>query len=291
MSPIQALASKLPKTIPKLGRKALAIAALAISMSAATAGTEKSFSEIKTTSEDAWWNASLATGWDSLYMFRGVNQLSGFRGYGSSISWTSAAVTFNLTPNDSVELGTWGAFGLSESDYKEIDGTAVYTRTLGDFSFSFGYALYAVLNQTNGLYAHELSGIVSYSKQVGPVTLTPSVEYDFNLGPAPGNRGYVEQCSSYLQIRLDAEMAVIPDRVSVASWTAMGVNFRYNTTGNEEPAPFTGADHVEAGLALPIQLTPAINLTPYVSASYQWQDLIGTRPLTFWGGAAVTFSF
>jgi hypothetical protein len=255
------------------------------------AGTEKSFTSVDPVITPPW-NAELSTGWDSLYMFRGANQLPGYKGYGSSISWTSLSLTVNLTPADSLVLGSWAAFGLGESDYKEIDGTATYTHTIGNLSLSFGYALYAVLNQTNGLYAHELNTTAAYELTLGPVTLTPALQYAFNLGPAPGHRGYVEQCSSYLDLRLDANVPLVADRLALAPWVATGFNFRYNTSEKSDPpSPFVGANHVETGLSLPLTLSSAATLTPYVAGSYQWNQLAGTRPATFWGGVAVAFSF
>ena len=109
-----------------------------------------------------WWNADLSTGWDSLYMFRGVNVLPGFANYGSSIYWTDLSVTFNLTENDFLTLGGWMAFGLTDTDYKEFDAYAAYTHTFGDLFVSFGYTFYAVLSETFGLYSHELSAGVGY---------------------------------------------------------------------------------------------------------------------------------
>jgi hypothetical protein len=56
-------------------------------------------------------------------------------------------------------------------------------------------------------------------------------------------------------------------------------------------AHFTGSDHVEFGLSLPIALTSSIEVAPYAAYSYSFVDLVGTRRDTFWGGLSVTFSF
>jgi hypothetical protein len=252
---------------------------------------QNTFKESAASEESAPWEGSLSAGWDSLYMFRGVNQLPGFEGYGSSLSWTALELTVHLTGADSLTFGTWMAFGLSESDYKEIDGLATYTHTIGALSLSLGYALYAVPSETNGLYNNELNIAAAYEMKCGTVTLTPGIAYAFNLGPAPGNRGYVEQASSYLEIRLDGEVPLFHDVVSMAPWAALGVNFRNNTTGGATPTPFVGADHVEIGAALPIALCEGVSLAPYVATSFQWSDFPGTRPATVWGGASVAFSF
>src|SRR3954463_11843118 len=100
----------------KLATKFAAVlgTAVLLSSSALFAGDGKSFKETKAVVEEPvkWWSASLSTGWDSLYMFRGVNVLPGFEGYGSSLYWTQLSVTFNLSENDFLTVGAWTAFGI-----------------------------------------------------------------------------------------------------------------------------------------------------------------------------------
>ena len=67
-----------------------------------------------------WYGASLSTGWDSLYMFRGVNVIShGAYGnssnYGSGIYWTDLEFTWNITPSDTLVIGSWADFGTSNT--------------------------------------------------------------------------------------------------------------------------------------------------------------------------------
>jgi len=274
------MAKKLPR--------AIVILAL-VAVGALRAGD---FKEPASRSGASPWNAELSSGWDSLYMFRGVNQLPGFDGYGSSISWTALSVSIDLTSADTLTLASWAAFGLSESGYKEIDAAASWAHTFGALSVSAGYALYAVLDETYGLYAHELNAMAAYDVQLGSVVLSPSISYAINLGPAPGNRGYVEQASSYLELRVDGSAPVWRDVVSVAPWAALGINFRYNTTTDRgEPSPFVGADHVEAGVAVPFALGGPVTIAPYVAASFQWSGFPGTRAATPWAGIAASFSF
>lgn len=239
-----------------------------------------------------WWNADLSTGWDSLYMFRGVNVLPGFEDYGSSLYWTDLSVTFNLSENDFLTLGSWVAFGISETSYKEFDGYAAYTHTFGDLAVSLGYTYYHILSETFGLYSHELSAGVAYAIALGPVTVTPGINYFFNVGPKPGQRGFVEQAASYLEGRIDVEIPIYQDIVALTPWTSFGTNFRYNLTENDNPpSPFIGGNDFQAGVALPIALSEVVSVAPYGAYSYQWNDLIGTDPHTFWGGGSVTFSF
>jgi hypothetical protein len=267
-----------------------------LSGSALFAGDMKSFKESKVViieDEPAqWWNADLSTGWDSLYMFRGVNILPGFENYGSSLYWTDLSVTFNLSENDFLTLGSWVAFGISDTNYKEFDGYAAYTHTFGNLAVSLGYTYYHILSETFGLYSHELSVGAAYAIAIGPVTVTPGVNYFFNVGPKPGQRGFAEQASSYLEGRVDVNIPIYQDVVALTPYASFGTNFRYNLTERgDSPNPFTGGNDAQVGIAMPITLSEVVSVAPYGAFSYQWNDLIGTEPTTFWGGGSVTFSF
>jgi hypothetical protein len=101
-----------------------------------------------------WWAASLSTGWDSLYMFRGVNVLrfdedGNKQKYGSSLYWIQVSVSFMPTPNDTITL-SWMAFGLGNTKYKEFDGTINYGSRLrgsGGARLHLYYYLASVLYQ------------------------------------------------------------------------------------------------------------------------------------------------
>ena len=234
-------------------------------------------------------SGSLATGWDSLYMFRGVNQLPGPNGYGSSISWTSLTLTWSPTDHDSLTVNTWSAFGLTQSNYKEVDTSVAYTRTIGPLSLNAGYYLYAVLSEPDGLYSNELQISATYAISLGPVTLTPGLTYAYTLGPSPDHGGYINPNTGYLEARLDAEIPLYREMVKAAPYVSEGFSFAYNST--EADQPVTGADHLELGLSLPMAITSSLELSPYVAYSHAWVPLAGTRRDTAWAGVALIFSF
>jgi hypothetical protein len=103
----------------KLATKFAAVLGTAALLSSSALFAGMDFKESKKTivpeEPKQWWNASLSTGWDSLYMFRGVNTLPNpENGYGYSLYWTQLSVTFNLTDNDFLTLAGWTAFGLTD---------------------------------------------------------------------------------------------------------------------------------------------------------------------------------
>lgn len=282
----------------KLATKFAAVLGTAalLSSSALFAGDGKTFKEKVVVEPEAtkWWSASLSTGWDSLYMFRGVNTLPNpSNGYGSSLYWTQLGVTFNLTENDFLTLAGWTAFGLTNSSYKEFDAIVSYTHTIGALSLKAGYTLYSLLNANQtGLYSNELNVGVAYAAKLGAFTVTPGLNYYFNVGPNLGNGGYVEQCASYLEARIDAAAPLYKDIVTFAPYVSFGTSFRYNfSTQDNPPAPFVGTNNIQTGVALPIAVSKNITVSPYVAYSYQWFGLVGTTPSTFWGGGSVTFTF
>ena len=249
-----------------------------------------------------WWGASLSTGWDSLYMFRGVNVLrfdqdGNEQKYGSSLYWTQVNVSFMPTANDTITLGTWFAFGLTKTNYKELDVTVNYVHTFGDLAVGMGYTFYYYL--ASDLYQNELNWTIAYTFHLpAGITLVPSIIYYLNLGPEFDNfesgTGAVETASSFLVARLDAGIPIYKDIISLAPWFAFGTSFDFNaqTADNSRGFDFyTGANNIEVGIGLPIKINDVITVYGYGAYSYQWQSLVGTEPSTFWGGAKITFSF
>ena len=268
------------------------------------AGDGKTVQEKVVVEEEArkWWSADLSTGWDSLYMFRGVNVLrfdqdGNKQKYGSSLYWTQVNVSFMPTENDTISLGSWMAFGIGNTRYKEFDGIVNYAHTFGDLEVSVGYIFYYYLNSV--LYQNELTAKLAYTFNLpAGITLVPSLTYFFNLGPDfhdfRRGTGVVETASSFLVARLDAGIPIYKDIISLEPWFAFGVSFDFNarTADNESGFDFfTGANNIEVGIALPIKINDVISLSGYGAYSYQWEGLVGTEPSTFWGGAKVTFSF
>lgn len=237
-----------------------------------------------------WWNAELSTGWDSLYMFRGVNVLRGSKSYGSSIQWTDLSVTFNITENDSIAVGTWLGFGLGNANYNEIDGYITYTHSFGNLDLSLGYTFYDVMSAS--IFSNELNAGAAYEFDLGFMTITPGVIYYFNIGPDTADSGIASEASSFLQFRVDSSVSVYKEGViALEPWVALGVNFQYNF--DENGNTYDGLNNLELGLAVPVQINKVISVSPYVAFSQAIGNdgLLGTRRSTCWGGASVTFSF
>ena len=288
----------------KLATKIVSMVSLAavLAGSPLLAGDGKTFKDKVVVEEPTkWWGASLSTGWDSLYMFRGVNVLShGSYGnnsnYGSGIYWTDLNFTWNITPSDALTVGSWMAFGTQNTSYKEDDIYLNYTHTMGDLALSAGYIFYYVFPTGSNLYANELNVKAAYNLKFGSVTVTPSLAYYFNLGPNYGSsaNGLVKTSSSYLLLRVDSSIPVYKDIISLTPWVAYGTNFEFNPrlTSDGTTDFFNGANNIEIGVGMPVKLSSVISVTGYVAYSYAFYNLWGTTdPSTVYGGAKVTFTF
>jgi hypothetical protein len=281
---------------------ALSSLAAVVASSSLFAGT-KSFKEtvIKEEAKPAW-NASLSAGWDSVYMYRGVNVLRAYNlnaGHNNDddcgISWSSASFTYNLTETDLVTVGAWMGTGLSKNNsYREFDLPINYAHTFGDLTLGAGYQLYTWWTSNNApVYQHELSVSAAYAIKLDSVTLTPSVTYFYNLGPdndGASTNGGVDATTSFLTLRLDGSIPVLSN-VSLSPYVAYNVNYSVNTKDGATDN-FNGGNNVEYGLAVPVKLNNTITISGYVAQSIAMENLGGcTRQSTTWGGAKVTFSF
>ncbi len=312
------------KSKMKLTNKIVALTGIvAFAATPLFAGTGKTFKETVVVEEETpWYNLSVSTGWDSLYMYRGANVLNNptnsqfengkWNSYGDSIYWTNTAFTWNLTDTDSLSVGGWLGFGMGNTvgGYREFDLILNYTKTIENWTLGLGYTFYYYF-PAGGVenYQNELNASVAYELDLGFMTLTPSATYFFNLGPAFVNgtagtwasedgHGGVQQASSFLNFKLAGDIPVYKEVVSLAPWTALGLNFGYNQTlegaGTADPYMqwFNGFNNWEFGLALPIAINDNISVSGYVAYSYAFENLNGTTlPSTFWGGVNLALAF
>jgi hypothetical protein len=227
--------------------------------------------------DEKWWSVNASTGWDSLYMFRGVNIL----GNGRGLYWLGGDVGITPWENGAFTVGVW--YGVSSStslQYQELNVFADYTHSFGPLDASFGWILYNYPT-SGGTSQNELYWALAYNLEVGSVTITPNATYYLNVGEL-----YAD--TSYLLLQIDASVP-ITDWLAAEPYVAYGINFGFN--GRNDGSTFDGGNNFQLGLALPISVTSWFGISPYVAYSYQWQDLVGTDENTWWAGASANFSF
>jgi hypothetical protein len=271
--------------------------------SAATTSTGKSVA-VEETEADKWWSLNASTGWDSLYMFRGVNVL----GNGNGIYWLGAGLGASpwengtFTANVWYGVGSWWNGANRQQRYGELDVTLGYAHSFGPLTLSTGWIFYHFPNVTDAALntptnQNEIYFGASYAIELGDITITPNTTYYYNIGPEWGQTsGIANGGSSYWSFGINSSIPVAYDgAVSLAPYTQFNLNFRFN---NQAPnfRPFNGGNNWQTGVALPIQFTSWFSVSPYVAYSWTWQNLQSpfggnTGVNTWWGGISANFTY
>jgi hypothetical protein len=271
--------------------------------------------------DDKWWSVNASTGWDSLYMFRGVNVL----GNGNGLYWLGADIGISPWEGGTITPSIWYGVGSHWNNanarygYGELDLGVDFTQQFGDLAVSVGWVLYWYPKGTwenqgtgenyYGTAQNEIYFGLAYDFQVGSVTITPNTTYYYNLGPQVGTPGGdANGGSSWWQMGVTANVPVAFDgAVALEPALLYGINFGLNSRSddpaNEVSTRFNGGNNLELILGMPVQFTSWFNITPYLAYSYQWQNLgtLGgvdsgtgtgrTAVNTWWAGVSANFSF
>jgi hypothetical protein len=178
------------------------------------------------------WGASISTGWESRHIHYGVNETGNGGAYTNEVGvWI----------ND-FTLSVWNGFGTS-SDFEEWDFTAGYNFDLGAVFLIPGYNLRYLPEKTSEEDSHEGEAHEeeegheegghadhahkTYGNEVFVVLgtnkipyVTPSAAFIWDLNNTPG---------AFLEFRLDGEIPVYKDIVTLEPYALLGINLGYNT--------------------------------------------------------------
>jgi len=187
----------------------------------------KNFKAPALETETRIWGASLTTGWESRHIHYGVNETGNGGAYTNEMGvWI----------NDFTQ-SVWNGFGTS-SDFEEWDFTAGYHFDLGAMFLSPGYNLRYLPEETSEVDSHEDEAHEeeeghadhahkTYGNELFVVLgtdkipyVTPSTAFIWDLNNTPG---------AFLEFRLDGEIPVYKDIVTLEPYALLGVNLGYNT--------------------------------------------------------------
>lgn len=209
--------------------------------------------------EENWWSAELSAGWDSRYMFRGVELING------GLGWTDLSFsTYGFT------LGAWYANGVDQ-DYSEIDLYASYAYSLGPVNFEGGGIFYGYPND-DGNETWEL--FLAISTDAIPF-VTPSLTGYWDVDAFEG--GWVE-------FALSSSIPVVADVISIDPYASISYDIEYNSDDND-------FNNAQVGVKVPVALSENITLSGYVAYSWALDAIEDIQDDEFWGGASITFSF
>lgn len=188
--------------------------------------------------EARWWSASLTAGWESRHVHYGVDETGKYGAFTTELS--VSAYGFTVT--------AWGGFGTG-NDFQEWDFTISYELDLGPVFLMPGYNFrYTPSFAEHGHEEHEHShhdhhhhdhghhehhhshdghAHKTYGHEIFLVAgttalpyVTPTAMVLTDLNNLPG---------TLLQFRLDSEIPVVRDVLSLHPYTLLAINLGYNT--------------------------------------------------------------
>lgn len=203
------------------------------------------------------WGAHFTTGWESRHVHYGVDESGPSGAYFNDVGVRFGDFTVNV----------WNGFGLG-NDLVEWDFTAGYNIEVGPAFIAPGYNFRYVPQQNAGEHEHEEEhgheresrGHLheTYGNELFIVAgttiipyVTPSTAFIWDLNNNPGG---------FLQFRLDGEVPVYEEIISLQPYALLGLNLGYNT------AEAYGLNNFQLGL----QGTVAISrfISAYAGVNY-----------------------
>jgi hypothetical protein len=237
--------------------------------STAFAGSSSKAPEIVAAEESSSLGFALTAGYDSHYIYRGVEFAENL---------VSVGIDGNIPFTDVVSLnvGAWFATSADDSStlggsFNELDLYAALLVDLGPATVGLKYQHYKYLGDVSDLLEdiNEVGFIVSTS--VGPVDLSGGAYYD-------------EEADGFYFEAGVSKAIEITDRVSIVP--AALVSYAVDYYGVD------GFNHVKVGVSLPIKLTNNATLSPYIAYNLPIDALddLGEDEQVY-GGVSLSVSF
>lgn len=182
---------------------------------------------------DRLWGAELTTGWESRHVHYGVNETGNSGAYVNEVGVQIGDLALNA----------WNGFGLG-NDFLEWDFTAAYNFELGPVfvmpGYNFRYMPGHVDSHDHAAHEHEgeegheeddEGGCHAHNTYGNELFLTlgttaipyvtPAAMFLWDLSNTPG---------AFLELRVDGDVPVYREIVSLQPYALLGLNFGYNTT-------------------------------------------------------------
>jgi hypothetical protein len=243
--------------------------------------------------EEKWWRASLSTGWQSRMIHYGVSETGSSGAYTTSLTALAKGFSINV----------WSGVGTG-NDYLEWDFTGAYTLDLGPVFLIPGYNFRYQPGHVEGGHDHAEESHESgehheedaeessegghsdlvYNNEIfliaGVSTIpyvTPSLGVISNLNNAPG---------VFLEFRLDGDVPLYKDIVSLQPYALLGVNLGYNSSDS------LGWNNFQIGLEAKWKINRIIDIFAGVNYSVAMTALRDIEQGNeVWANVGVTFSY
>jgi len=225
-------------------------------------------------------SVSFSTGYDSEYIFRGVDILN-FTTDDGDLLWADINVSaYGFTAGawyaEAINKGNEGATGEEDLNYGELDLYLLYSYTAGPVTLTGGYTFY-YFPDLDDTYSHELN--IGVSTSVIPF-VTPSVTFYYDI--AEDDKDIYD--GGYLEFKLSSSIPVVGDVVSIDPYALVSYDFEYNSTESDW-------NHFQTGVSIPVKLTENITISGYAAYSWALSAIEDFQNDELWGGAKVSFTF
>ncbi|MFV1994092.1 MAG: hypothetical protein ACC661_01550 [Verrucomicrobiales bacterium] len=228
--------------------------------------------------EPADLGASLAVGYNSHYIFRGVS-------YGQNQITTQLDYEITALPIP-VAIGAWYGnpidsdsaghvdqhaghrTGNNPGHLDELDLYASVSHSFGAIDTWLGYTAYTY-PEAGGGNTNEVG--TGFGTALGPIDFAVGGYYDFNIG------GWYFDFTG-------GHSFVFSDRVSLDLAAGISYQVDYNNTGSD-------FNNVLLVASLPIALTERASLIPYVAATFSMDAIDGLQDDQLFGGVSLSVSF
>ena len=201
--------------------------------------------------------AEVSVGYDTDYMFRGVN-------LGQDLLWSDVNVSTSLSDGLDLGVGAWYANVADDAGNDELDIYAGLSTSMGDMSVDLGATYYYYPDPTAGDGTLEFG--IGLGTSAGPIDLSLGLYYDIDLEAA------------YYEVGA-ATSFDLTDTMAVDVGGAIG-----NADGDTLTAlTFT--------IGVPITLSDSASLSPYVGVNIPVDDFEDVFDDDIYSGLSLTVGF
>ena len=242
---------------------ALTMTALLVAGSASAGTAAKAPVSPVVAPEDDSLGFTLAAGYDTKYIFRGVD-------FGDHLIWTNLIVPIKLTDKLTFTFAPWYG-NIADGEYDELDLVAGFTYDLGFATLGVGYTWYYF--PFSDFDASEPN--ITIAKSFGNVNWFAGAYCDFEADD--GSEGFYYETGLNVVIDVTDTIKLVPEaKISYGS-DYYGVD---------------GFNNVLVKLGAPIALTKTATLTPYIAGTFAIDGLddLGQDDEVF-GGVSLSVTF
>lgn len=256
------------KTSKLLALPLIALLAAAGSATAGVAAKSPKAPISPVVEEDDSLGFSLAVGYDSKYIFRGVD-------FGDHLVWTSLTVPIKLTDKLTFTFAPWYG-NIADGEYDELDVVAGFTYDLGFATVGLGYTWYYFPFSSFDTSEPNVT-IQSCLGELGACKINWFAGAFCDFEADGGDEGWYFETGLNTTIQITDAISLVPEARVTYGKDYYGVD---------------GFNNVLLKLGAPIALTKTATLTPYIAGSIVLEGLddIGQDDELI-GGVSLTVTF